>query len=255
MEKNDERDIDRLIAENFAALRPDDGWQPNLHRGLARFREGQLLKRRRGQRWAWIVAAAVATCVPLIAFPVTRAFAERCVSACVTESGALRQFLLGNASSPGPSGTSINPADRKMAPDFTLNDASGRPVRLSDLRGKVVLLNFWATWCAPCKREIPWFVEFQESWRDRGFAVLGVSMDADGWSSVNPYIEDQKVNYQVMIGSDQVAKLYGGLNSLPATLVIDRSGRIAAIHLGLCRKDEYENDINAVLNERQEQNK
>jgi len=249
MERNSERNIDRLIGERFAGLRADDGWQPNLHRGLAHLREQQAAKRGRGRRLDLIVSVAMAACLLLITFPVTRAFAERCVSACVTESGAVRQFLLGSPLSRGPSSTYVKPADRKTAPDFTLNDASGRPVRLSDSRGKVVLLNFWATWCPPCKHEIPWFIGFQESFRDRGLTVLGVSMDADGWTSINPYITDQKVNYPMTIGNDQVAGLYGGIHSLPMTLIIDKTGRIAAIHLGLCTKDEYEADINAVLNE------
>ncbi len=251
MEKNSARDIDRSIAERFAALRPDDAWQPNLHRGLARLRARQAANRGRRRRWTAMAAGTVAACLPLTVFPVTRAFAERWVSACVEESAALRQFLPGGALSPSPGGTYVKPADRKMAPDFTLNDVSGRPVRLSDWRGKVILLNFRATRCDQCKREIPWFIEFQESWRDRGFAVLGVSMPDVSIPRVDMHDEDgRKINYPTTIGNDRVAALYGGLKSLPVTLVIDRSGRIAAIHVGLCRKDEYETDVNAVLNER-----
>jgi peroxiredoxin len=127
-----------------------------------------------------------------------------------------------------------------MAPDFTLIDASGQSIKLSESRGKVVLLNFWATWCAPCEQEIPWFVEFQRANEGRGFTVLGVSMDEGGWASVKPYIGR----------NDGVAGLFGGLQTIPLTVIIDRYGRIAAIHAGLCRKDEYENDIRAVLNEK-----
>jgi cytochrome c biogenesis protein CcmG/thiol:disulfide interchange protein DsbE len=144
----------------------------------------------------------------------------------------------------------VNALDRSMAPDFTLSDASGHPVSLAALHGKVVLLNFWATWCAPCNQEIPWFVDFQGRYESRGFTVLGVSMDEEGWRAVKPYIAREGVNYPVAIGDNQVAQLFGGLGSIPLTIVIDRSGRVAAVHAGLCRRSEYESDINAVLEEK-----
>ncbi len=133
--------------------------------------------------------------------------------------------------------------DRKLAPDFTLKDANGATVKLSDYRGKVVLLNFWATWCGPCKIEIPWFIDFEQQYKDRGFAVLGVSMDDDGWQAVKPYIAARKINYRVMVGNDQVAQLYGGVDALPNTFLIDRDGRVAQHHEGLVSKFEYQNEI------------
>jgi peroxiredoxin len=201
------------------------------------------------RRWAWAIAAAVAAGLPLMAFPLTRAFAQRCVSACVDESGWVLQLLMGKGSSPAPSLTFARPEDRKMAPDFTLNDASGNPVRLSQFRGKVVLLNFWATWCPPCKTEIPWFTEFQKTYADRDLVVLGVSFDEDGWKSVKPYMEENRMNYRVMIGNDDIARLYGGLDSLPTTLIIDRSGRIVVTHVGLCSRGEYEAAAKALVAE------
>jgi thiol-disulfide isomerase/thioredoxin len=86
------------------------------------------------------------------------------------------------------------------APDFSLTDANGFRVKLSDDRGKVVLLNFWATWCGPCKIEIPWFIEFENIYKNRGFAVLGVSMDDDGWRAVKPFLREKAVNYRVVLG-------------------------------------------------------
>jgi peroxiredoxin len=133
--------------------------------------------------------------------------------------------------------------DRKLAPDFSLKDAAGKVVKLSDFKGKVVLLNFWATWCGPCKLEIPWFIDFQQSYRDRDFAVLGVSFDDDGWTSVKPYVEQKKINYPVVIGTEEVSNLYGGVEALPTTFMIDREGRIAAVHEGLAGKSEYQNEI------------
>jgi len=133
--------------------------------------------------------------------------------------------------------------DRRPAPDFNLKDADGKPVKLSDYRGKVVLLNFWATWCGPCKIEIPWFMDFEQTYKDKNFAVLGVSLDEDGWDAVKPYIQQKKINYRVMIGTEQVAQLYGDVDSLPTTFLIDREGRVAAVHIGLVSKSDYLHDI------------
>ena len=137
--------------------------------------------------------------------------------------------------------------DRRVAPDFTLKDAMGRPVKLSDYKGKVVLLNFWATWCGPCKIEIPWFIEFEQTFKDKGFAVLGVSMDEEGWDIVKPYLEKSKINYRVLIGDDMTAQNYGGVDSLPTSFLLDKEGRIAATHIGLVSKSVYQNDINTLL--------
>jgi thiol-disulfide isomerase/thioredoxin len=117
-----------------------------------------------------------------------------------------------------------------------------------------VLLNFWATWCGPCRIEIPWFVTFEQQFKDRGFAVIGVSMDEDGWDSVKPYLEAKKVNYRVLMGNDTVAEMYGGVSSLPTTFLIDRDGKIAAIHVGLVSKGSYEHDIDQLMGQPRDTN-
>lgn len=137
--------------------------------------------------------------------------------------------------------------DRKAAPAFTLKDADGRSVTLADYKGKVVLLNFWATWCGPCKIEIPWFIEFEQKYKDRGFAVVGVAMDEDGWEVIKPYLSKNRVNYRIALGTDMVAQQYGGVESLPTTFVIDKNGRIASTHIGLVSKSDYENEIIQLL--------
>ena len=137
--------------------------------------------------------------------------------------------------------------DRKIAPNFTLADASGVPVKLSDYKGKVVLLNFWATWCAPCKMEIPWFIEFEKTYKDQGFATLGVSMDEDGWKAIKPFVAQYAINYPVMAGNNRVAELYGGIDSIPTTFLIDREGRIASTHLGLVSKHDSEAEIRRLI--------
>jgi peroxiredoxin len=108
-------------------------------------------------------------------------------------------------------------------------------------------LNFWATWCGPCKIEIPWFADFEQKYKDRGFAVLGVAMDEEGWEVIKPYLEQSKVNYRVILGNDTVAGLYGGVESLPTTFVLDRNGKIASTHVGLVSKSDYENEIMQLL--------
>jgi cytochrome c biogenesis protein CcmG/thiol:disulfide interchange protein DsbE len=137
--------------------------------------------------------------------------------------------------------------DRHHAPEFTLKDVSGKVVRLSDFRGKVVLLDFWATWCGPCGIEIPWFVEFQRKFKDRGFEVLGVSMDDDGWKAVSPFVAEKKINYRIVLGDSSTSDLYGGVEALPTTFVIDREGRIASTHVGLTSRRDFEDAIEKLL--------
>jgi peroxiredoxin len=155
-------------------------------------------------------------------------------------------LLIAGCSSPSLStrGSRLKASDdRKSAPNFSLKDENGKTVQLSDYRGKIVLLNFWATWCGPCKMEIPWFVEFERKHKDQGFAVVGISMDEDGWPAVKPFISHAGINYRVLMGDDSIAQLYGGVESLPTTFIIDREGKIAAVHLGLVSKSTYENDL------------
>jgi peroxiredoxin len=160
-------------------------------------------------------------------------------------------FLTGCSSAPQTAKAASGKSDgRKEAPDFTLQDANGATVRLSDYKGKVVLLDFWATWCGPCKVEIPWFIEFEQQYKDRGFAVLGVSMDEGGWDPIKDYITKEKINYRILLGNDPVGEAYGGVDSLPTTFLIDRDGRIAAKHEGIepsNGKDEIRDEIIRLL--------
>lgn len=136
---------------------------------------------------------------------------------------------------------------RNEAADFELEDASGQKMKLSDLRGKVVLLNFWATWCTPCKIEIPWFVEMEREFKDQGFAVVGVSMDEDGWDAVKPFMADMKVNYRMVLGTEEMAQLYGGVEALPTSFIIDRNGKVASVHMGIVSRNVFEEEIRALL--------
>jgi cytochrome c biogenesis protein CcmG/thiol:disulfide interchange protein DsbE len=135
---------------------------------------------------------------------------------------------------------------RTLAPDFTLRDADGKELTLSSLKGKVVLLNFWATWCEGCQVEIPWFIEFEKKYEERGLAVVGVSMDSDGWKSVRPWLKEKKVNYPIVIGSDNVARQYS-LDGMPLTVLIDREGRIADSHSGIVSRSATEQKLGLLL--------
>lgn len=159
---------------------------------------------------------------------------------------AVGALLAGCSSSP-KAPPAAEHLDRKPAANFTLADANGAKVTLADYKGKVVLLNFWATWCGPCKLEIPWFVEFNKTYKDRGLVVLGVSLDDDGWKSVKPYLAAKKIDYTVVVGNDAVSKSYGDVDSLPTTFIIDRDGRIAFTHTGLVGRDLYEAEIRSLL--------
>jgi len=155
--------------------------------------------------------------------------------------------LLASQTAPQP-GQPV-PQPGQPAPDFTLPDSTGSPIKLSAYKGKVVLLDFWATWCEGCKVEIPWYVEFQNKYGKEGLTAIGVSMDDDGWKSVKPFLEEHKLNYPVVIANQDLANRYGGLPSLPMTLLIDRNGKISESHAGMVDKDAFENKIKALLHE------
>jgi peroxiredoxin len=151
--------------------------------------------------------------------------------------------------------TLIPKSARSIAPGFTLIDAHGERIDLSDFRGKVVLLDFWATWCGGCKLEIPWYMEFDKKLRGRGLAVIGISMDEEGWKVVRPFLArkidaetggNTAMKYPVVIGNDKLAKEYR-LTSMPMTLLIDREGRIALSHTGVVNKADFESHILQLL--------
>ncbi len=145
----------------------------------------------------------------------------------------------------------LHPAkERKSASDFALTDASGKTVKLQDYRGKILLLDFWATWCTGCKKEIPWFAEFEKTYGAKGLAVVGVSMDEGGWTVLKPFLAETPVPYQILLGDDAMAKRYG-IESMPDTFLIDQEGKVAAAYLGgLVDRENVEANIQALLSKR-----
>ena len=144
----------------------------------------------------------------------------------------------------------LTPAtSRKPAPGFSLEDSTGALIKLSSYKGRVVLLDFWATWCTGCKQEIPWYMEFQDKYGKSGLSAIGVSLDDDGWKSVKPFLQEHKVNYPIVIGNWGTMGKSFGFESMPATLLIDRDGKIADLHVGMVNKNGFEKEIQTLLNE------
>ena len=133
------------------------------------------------------------------------------------------------------------------APNFELPTLDGRRVKLSDYRGQAVLLNFWATWCQPCKIEMPWFVDLQKQYGKDGLTVLGVAMDDTESAKIAEFAHELGVNYPVLLGTDQVSDEYGDVRSLPTTFYIDRNGTIVAKVVGLLDRNEIEDDVKKAL--------
>jgi peroxiredoxin len=141
-----------------------------------------------------------------------------------------------------PSKTGGNPA-----PAFTLQDLNGKTVSLADFKGKVVILDFWATWCPPCIKEIPDFIELYERYKDKGFEMLGISLDQAGISVVQSFAQKNKINYPIMMTDGQVHNAYGGITSIPTTFVIDPAGNIRKKYVGYVEKAVFEADIKKLL--------
>ena len=141
------------------------------------------------------------------------------------------------------------PADARPAKlDFTMKDVEGKDVTLQSFKGKVIVLDFWATWCGPCKVEIPHFIEFQDKYGPKGLQIVGISVD-DPVDKLAPYVKDMKMNYAILqgLGHDDVQDAYGPIMGIPVSVVISRDGKVCATHTGLTGKDVFEREIQALL--------
>jgi cytochrome c biogenesis protein CcmG/thiol:disulfide interchange protein DsbE len=230
MDKNSETLLSRWVSERLGNLEPPNHWVPNEGRAFSLLKEKSVGKSLYRRKEAWITAGLLIACLFVSASSGPRVLAERCVGVC-------KNLLFGSAD------TARLP---RQAPDFLLQDSAGSKIRLSDYRGRVILVNFWATWCAPCKAEIPLLEEFEHAYASQGLTVIGVSMDENGWSSVRPFMEALKINYPVVIGGEELASQYG-LIGLPTTFLVDREGRIAATHVGILSRGDVEHTIMPLL--------
>jgi thiol-disulfide isomerase/thioredoxin len=141
-------------------------------------------------------------------------------------------------------------------PDVTFKDLQGNDISLARLKGKVVVVNFWATWCEPCRFEIPEMIGLQQQYKDKGFTILGIAMDDEGKSVVQPFVEKTQfdvngqsmtMNYPIVLGNDDIAAKFGGLIGLPVTIVITRDGKIHKRFIGQVTVPELEKEIKALL--------
>ena len=163
---------------------------------------------------------------------------------------------------PAPGGGTpqyVSPLDGKAAPAFELKDLNGNKVSLESYRGKAVLINFWATWCGPCKIETPWIVELRQKYAAQGFEVLGVDTegddlkpdDKDGWAkataAAGKFVAQEKMPYPVLLDGDSISRDYGGLDDLPASFFVDRKGLVVAAQVGLTSESDIESKIEKAL--------
>jgi len=157
------------------------------------------------------------------------------------------------APTPTSAGTPAKPTD---APTISIQDLDGKNVTLQDYKGKVVLVNFWATWCAPCKVEIHWMIELQQKYTPRGFTILGVSMDEDGKKAIDPFLQKERfdvdgkqeaMSYPILLGNDTIADKFGGILGLPTSMLFNREGKKVRTIVGLVNHDDISKAIQDLL--------
>ena len=133
------------------------------------------------------------------------------------------------------------------APNFILKTAAGQTVELSKLLGKVVVVNFWATWCGPCRAEIPGMQEVYDKYKGKGLEIVGISLDRDGWDVVTPYVKRMKVTYPMVVGNEALTQAYGGIDAIPTTFIVGKDGSVVKKHIGYMSKEDFEKAIKAAI--------
>ena len=158
---------------------------------------------------------------------------------------SLAYFVWGHASTPAGSSSPVATAGTAAAPPFTLPDINNKQVSLSDFKGKIVILDFWATWCPPCKREIPDFIDLQKEYGSKGVQIVGIGLDDPG--KLRAFARQNGMNYPVLLGTQDLALEYGGIQGIPTTFIIDRSGKIVSKFEGYRPRQVFEDEIKKLL--------
>jgi thiol-disulfide isomerase/thioredoxin len=133
------------------------------------------------------------------------------------------------------------------APNFALKTSDGKTVELKKLQGKVVFVNFWATWCGPCRREIPGMVKMYDKYKAKGFEIVGIALDNGGWEDVSPWLAKNPITYPIVLGDRPLTEQWGGIPSIPTTFIVDRKGNITAKHIGGLTEEEFEKLVKGAL--------
>jgi cytochrome c biogenesis protein CcmG/thiol:disulfide interchange protein DsbE len=133
------------------------------------------------------------------------------------------------------------------APDFTLKTLDGKTLQLSKMKGKVVLVNFWATWCGPCRAEIPDFMEVYNRYNKKGFEIVGIALDNEGWEVVKPYMQKMNINYPIVLGDGPLTVAYGGVDAIPTSFLVDKEGYIIGKRIGLLPKQILDKSLSQLL--------
>ena len=225
-------ETERWVDERLSALTPPDDWVPDQARGLAALRNRRPV---RSKGWKWVTVATAATAIVLVLAPVPslKGLAHAC-----------GEFVRRSLS--GGSATHAGAAEGRASFAATaMTDLDGQPFNLSDYRGKVVLVTYWTPSCSQCLSELLWFEEFEQRYRQNGFAVVAITSHASDPIAVTRALEGKALETRLRFGSTESAMP----NAMPTSVLLDRSGRVAVRHTGYCSKQEFEADIQTLLDE------